>query len=95
MINKTKLPVLTKHIIRSYARLSENSRVRAILKDNLPNILYDKKFTSTLDETSKRWLNNIFRYLNIKQTNDINDINVITNNSNNVIAGNNTSTTNK
>lgn len=68
MINKTKLPVLIKHIIRSYARLSENTRVRSILKDNLPSILHDKRFQSTLDETSKRWLQNIFRYLSIKST---------------------------
>lgn len=65
MINKTKQSVLIKHIIRSYARLSENSKVRTILKDNLPAILHDKGFQSSLDDTSKKWLNNIFKFLHI------------------------------
>lgn len=72
MISKTKAPVLIKHIIRSYARLSENTRVRSILKENLPQILIDKQFHATLDETSKRWLSNIFKHLGLpsKTTNE-------------------------
>lgn len=65
MISKTKAPVLIKHIIRSYARLSENTRVRSILKDNIPSILLDKQFHFSLDETSKRWLSNIFKHLGL------------------------------
>lgn len=65
MISKTKAPVLIKHIIRSYARLSENSRVRLILKENIPQIFLDKQFQFSLDETSKRWLSNIFKHLSL------------------------------
>lgn len=74
MISKTKAPVLIKHIIRSYARLSENTRVRSILKDNLPQILIDKQFHATLDETSKRWLSNIFKHLGLPSKTANNDI---------------------
>jgi len=65
MVNSNQSPRLIKHIIRSYARLSENSRVRPILKDNLPTIFSDKKFQSSLDEASKRWIQNIFRSMNL------------------------------
>lgn len=74
MINKIKSPILIKHIIRSYARLAENSRVRSILKENFPSILQDKKFQSSLDETSKRWMNNIYKSLNFVQAKKIGGI---------------------
>jgi len=56
MINSNPSTRLVKHIIRSYARLSENSRVRTILRDNLPLILKEKQFYLSLDESSKKWL---------------------------------------
>lgn len=65
MLSNNQSPRLVKHIIRSYARLSENSRVRSILKDNLPSNFKDKKFQDTLDETSRKWIQNIFKHLNI------------------------------
>lgn len=54
---------LIKHIIRSFARLAENHRVRSILKQNLPSILKEKSFQQSLDESSRRWLQNIFKHL--------------------------------
>lgn len=65
MLNNNQSPRLIKHIIRSYARLSENTRVRPILKENLPKVFKDKSFQSTVDETSRRWITNIFKHLNI------------------------------
>jgi len=65
MLNINQSQRLVKHIIRSYARLSENTRVRSILKENLPNIFKEKSFQDSLDETSKRWIQNIFKHLNI------------------------------
>ncbi len=63
MINSNPSPRLVKHIIRSYSRLSENQRVRSILKENLPPILKDKNFYQSLDESSKRWLQNLIKTL--------------------------------
>jgi hypothetical protein len=80
MVNTNQSPRLLKHIIRSYARLSENSRVRTILKDNLPEIFQDKSFQNTLDEASKRYIQNIFKCLNISsvssKTNSENEVNL-------------------
>lgn len=55
---------LVKHIIRSFARLAENHRVRSILKQNLPPLLKEKSFQMSLDESSRRWLQNIYKHLN-------------------------------
>ena len=63
MINSNPPPRLVKHIIRSYARLAENSRVRAVLRENLPATIKDKAFYQTLDESSKRWLQNLMKQL--------------------------------
>jgi hypothetical protein len=65
MLNTNQSQRLVKHIIRSYARLSENTRVRSILKDNLPNIFKERTFQESLDETSRRWIQNICKHLNI------------------------------
>ena len=54
---------LVKHIIRSYARLAENTRVRPVLKENIPSILKDKIFYQNLDDSSKRWLQNLMKLL--------------------------------
>jgi len=73
MLNTNQSPRLIKHIIRSYARLSESTRVRSILKDNLPGIFKDKTFIAGLDENSKRWVQNIYKNLNISYEFKISD----------------------
>jgi hypothetical protein len=81
MINSNPSPRLVKHIIRSYARLSENSRVRTILKENLPVILKDKNFQNSLDESSKRWLHNLLKSIaNIQDKSSMGNINNFNNN---------------
>lgn len=65
MLSNNQSPRLVKHIIRSYARLSENTRVRSILKENLPVVFKDRAFQNSLDETSKKWIQNIFKHLSI------------------------------
>lgn len=80
MVSTNQSARLVKHIIRSYARLSENQRVRSILKDNLPVIFKDKTFQSNLDETSRRWIQSIFKHLNMssnsKQLGEGGEINI-------------------
>ncbi len=74
MINSNPSSRLIKHIIRSYARLAENSRVRAILRENLPSILKDKNFFQSLEESSRKWLQNLLKSLsNISSNNNNND----------------------
>ncbi len=54
---------LVKHIIRSYARLADNTRVRSVMRENIPDIIRDKTFYQTLDESSKRWLQKLLKLL--------------------------------
>jgi hypothetical protein len=63
MINSNPPQRLVKHIIRSYARLAENNRVRAVLRENLPSTIKDKNFYRNLDDSSKRWLQNLMKQL--------------------------------
>ncbi len=70
IVNKSKSPVLIRHVIRSYSRLSESHRVKSILKENIPQILNDKAFQDSLDETSKKWLSNMYK--NLGMTNLVN-----------------------
>ncbi len=63
---------LVKHIIRSYARLAENSRVRNVMRENLPGIIKDRIFYQTLDESSKRWLQKLLKLLGTNPTKIIN-----------------------
>ena len=63
MVSSNPSSRLVKHIIRSYARLAENNRVRAILRDNLPGIFKDQNFYQSLEESSKRWLQNLLKAL--------------------------------
>jgi hypothetical protein len=71
MINSNPSSRLVKHIIRSYARLAENTRVRSILRDNLPQILKEKHFFLSLDESSKKWLSSLSKSLaNITSNSD-------------------------
>lgn len=59
MMNNKPSNRLVKHIIRSYARLAENSIVRDILKSNIPPIMRDKNFINELDDSSKKWMRNL------------------------------------
>jgi hypothetical protein len=54
---------LVKHIIRSYARLAENTRVRTVMRENMPGIIKDKAFYQTLDDSSKRWLQKLIKLI--------------------------------
>ena len=94
MIKNKPSPRLVKHIIRSYSRLAENQEARAILKKNLPSEMKTEEFYNTLDESSKKWLQNLMKILredrnminnqnpNIANVNSIN-ININMNNNNN------------
>ncbi len=78
---------LVKHIIRSYARLAENTRVRTVMKENMPNIIKDKVFYQTLDDSSKRWLQKLIKLIgtnpvNQNPTNLMQNINPISNDMN-------------
>jgi hypothetical protein len=77
MISSNPSPRLIKHIIRSYARLAENSRVRSILKENLPPILKDKNFYNALDESSKRWLQNMLKSIANTSSNERSTMSII------------------
>lgn len=92
MLSNNQSQRLVKHIIRSYARLSENSRVRGILKDNLPSIFKDKNFLGTLDETSRRWIQNIYKHLNLIGKSQENNDEVVISSSKEKKSSNNPST---
>mmetsp|Transcript_28577 Transcript_28577/g.50786 ORF Transcript_28577/g.50786 Transcript_28577/m.50786 type:complete len:118 (-) Transcript_28577:1001-1354(-) len=56
---------LLKHIIRCYLRLSENSKVRDLLKKFLPPVLKDLSSPLIADEATRRWLTNLLYNLGI------------------------------
>lgn len=60
---------LVKHIIRSYARLAENTRVRTVMRENMPSIIKDKAFYQTLDDSSKRWLQKLIKLIGTNPVN--------------------------
>jgi hypothetical protein len=60
---------LVKHIIRSYARLAENTRVRTVMRENMPGIVKDKGFYNTLDDSSKRWLQKLIKLIGTNTVN--------------------------
>lgn len=66
MIKSNPTSRLVKHIIRSYARLADNKNVRSNLKERLPPIMKDKSFINKLDESSKKWMANLWRALSEK-----------------------------
>lgn len=86
---------LIKHTVRCYSRISESSTIiKALLLENLPPQFLDIKFIQSLDDSSKKWLQNFFKSLNnsnIKVNNlvkinlfgDLNNNNNITTNNNN------------
>ena len=82
MLNSNQPLRLVKHIIRSYARLSENQRVRSILKENLPQLLWEKNFQNSLDENSKKLIQTIVKNIssNFKEEKEIKEITLSKNN---------------
>ena len=63
MIKNKPSARLIKHIIRSYSRLAENQEGRNILKRNLPEEMKTDEFYKSLDDSSKKWLQNLMRLL--------------------------------
>ena len=76
---------LCRHIIRSYARLSDNNLVKDILKENIPSSFKDKNFINSLDDSSKKWMNYLNKSLNEKNSiaHNGNSINMNSSNINN------------
>ena len=63
MIKNKPSPRLVKHIIRSYCRLAENPEGKNLLKNNLPQEMKEVEFINSLDESSKKWLQNLNKLL--------------------------------
>ena len=63
MIKNKPSSRLVKHIIRSYCRLAENPEGKNLLKNNLPQEMKEMEFINTLDESSKKWLQNLNKLL--------------------------------
>ena len=57
---------LIKHIIRSYARLADYPKIRSILKISLPLKFKDEQFISSLDDSCKKWMNDLMKSVNTK-----------------------------
>lgn len=75
MISSNPSQRLVKHIIRSYARLTDNYLARHILKENIPPVMREKNFINSLDESSKRWMMNLMKALSEKsQITQINQV---------------------
>ena len=99
MIKNKPSSRLVKHIIRSYYRLAENPEGKNLLKNNLPAEMKEIEFFNSLDESSKKWLQNLNKLLRGERggmignnqngnigVNNIN-ININMNNSNNMNMG--------
>ena len=63
MIKNKPSSRLVKHIIRSYCRLAENPEGKNLLKNNLPQEMKELEFVNSLDESSKKWLQNLNKLL--------------------------------
>ena len=63
MIKNKPSPRLVKHIIRSYSRLAENPEGKILLKNNLPAEMKEIEFFNSLDDSSKKWLQNLNKLL--------------------------------
>ena len=78
--NKPSIRLL-KHIIRAYNKLAENENGKKLLKLKLPPEMKTREFLNTLDDSSKKWLFNLFKLLKDEKTimrmnqNDNNGIN--------------------
>jgi CCR4-NOT transcription complex subunit 9 len=77
---------VTRCILKTFLRLSENKDARNILKNDLLKEIKDKNFIRSLDDSSKNLLNNLLKVLNEKdeftQIKGINKINYNSNNNN-------------
>ena len=63
MIKNKPSSRLVKHIIRSYCRLAENVEGKNLLKSNLPQEMKEPEFINSLDDSSKKWLQNLNKLL--------------------------------
>lgn len=73
---------LIKHILRCYFRLSENSKlIRGLITENLPSLFKDKKFIMCLEESSRKWLQSLFKTLSVQERDITNVINTSKNDS--------------
>ena len=63
MIKNKPSSRLVKHIIRSYCRLAENPEGKNLLKNNLPQEMKEMEFINSLDDSSKKWLQNLNKLL--------------------------------
>ncbi len=96
MIKNKPSPRLVKHIIRSYSRLAENQEGRNTLNRNLPEEMKTEEFYNSLDDSSKKWLQNLMKLLrgdnkmgNNNQNGNfgVNNINININMNNNMSMG--------
>jgi len=101
MIKNKPSSRLVKHIIRSYYRLAENPEGKNLLKNNLPSEMKEEEFFNSLDDSSKKWLQNLNKILKGERNNGmmgnnqngnigVNNINIninMNNNNNNMNMG--------
>ena len=69
MIKNKPSSRLVKHIIRSYYRLAENPEGKNLLKNNLPSEMKEEEFFNSLDDSSKKWLQNLNKILKGERNN--------------------------
>jgi len=62
-IMQTPSSRLLKHLMRCYLRLSDNPNARMFLKQHLPSELRDLSESEVMDDSTKRWLNNLMMNL--------------------------------
>ncbi len=63
MVKNKPSSKLVKHILRSYNRLADNEEGRNLLKIKLPSEMKDPNFINSLDESSRKWLQNLHKVL--------------------------------
>ena len=73
MIKNKPSSRLVKHIIRSYNRLADNEEGRNLLKVKLPSEMKDPEFISSLDESSRKWLQNLHKVLKGERSTTVNN----------------------
>ena len=101
MIKNKPSSRLVKHIIRAYYRIAENPEGKNLLKNNLPSEMKEEEFFNSLDDSSKKWLQNLNKILKGERNNNmmgnnqngnigVNNINIninMNNNNNNMNMG--------
>ncbi|CAG0880108.1 unnamed protein product [Cyprideis torosa] len=65
MLAKAPSPLLLRHVIRCYLRLSDNDRAREALCQCIPDQLKDDTFASSLkeDKNARNWLSQLHKNL--------------------------------